>query len=66
MKGKDIGMRDKTLIRRLTSITDQIAATQRGPIGLRVSPDEEGKGLDMTEHGGIAYPDFEVSSYAQQ
>jgi Amt family ammonium transporter len=35
-------------------------------IGLRVSPGEEGEGLDMTEHGGIAYPDFEVSSYAQQ
>ena len=24
------------------------------------------EGLDITEHGGIAYPDFEVSSYAQQ
>ena len=35
-------------------------------IGLRVSPAEEGEGLDITEHGGIAYPDFEVSSYAQQ
>ena len=35
-------------------------------IGLRVSPEEEGEGLDMSEHGGIAYPDFEVSSYAQQ
>jgi Amt family ammonium transporter len=35
-------------------------------IGLRVSPEEEGEGLDITEHGGIAYPDFEVSSYAQQ
>lgn len=35
-------------------------------IGLRVSPAEEGEGLDMAEHGGIAYPDFEVSSYAQQ
>ena len=35
-------------------------------IGLRISPDEEGEGLDMSEHGGIAYPDFEVSSYAQQ
>lgn len=31
-------------------------------IGLRVSPAEEAEGLDMTEHGGIAYPDFEVSS----
>jgi ammonium transporter, Amt family len=35
-------------------------------IGLRVSPEEEAEGLDMSEHGGIAYPDFEVSSYAQQ
>jgi len=35
-------------------------------VGLRVSPEEEGEGLDITEHGGIAYPDFEVSSYAQQ
>jgi ammonium transporter, Amt family len=34
-------------------------------IGLRVSPQEEAEGLDMSEHGGIAYPDFEVSSYAQ-
>lgn len=39
-----------------------IAAT----IGLRVSPEEEADGLDFTEHGGNAYPDFEVSSYAQQ
>ena len=35
-------------------------------MGLRVSPEEEAIGLDMSEHGGIAYPDFEVSSYAQQ
>ncbi|MFC1579762.1 ammonium transporter [Thermodesulfobacteriota bacterium] len=34
--------------------------------GLRVSPEEEAEGLDMSEHGGIAYPDFEVSTYAQQ
>ena len=34
-------------------------------IGLRVSPEEEAEGLDFTEHGGNAYPDFEVSSYAQ-
>jgi Amt family ammonium transporter len=34
--------------------------------GLRISPEEEAEGLDMSEHGGIAYPDFEVSSYAQQ
>ena len=34
-------------------------------VGLRVSPEEEAEGLDFTEHGGNAYPDFEVSSYAQ-
>jgi Amt family ammonium transporter len=34
-------------------------------IGLRVSPEEEAEGLDFTEHGGNAYPDFEVSTYAQ-
>ncbi len=32
-------------------------------IGLRVSPEEEIEGLDHTEHGGIAYPDFGVSSH---
>ncbi len=32
-------------------------------IGLRVSPEEELEGLDYTEHGGNAYPDFEVLSY---
>ena len=34
-------------------------------MGLRVSPEEEPEGLDFTEHGGNAYPDFEVSAYAQ-
>lgn len=29
-------------------------------IGLRVTPDEEREGLDFTEHGGNAYPDFSV------
>ena len=33
-------------------------------IGLRVSPEEELEGLDYTEHGGNAYPDFEVLSYS--
>jgi len=32
-------------------------------IGLRISPEEELEGLDLTEHAGNAYPDFEVSSY---
>jgi len=35
-------------------------------IGLRVSPEEEAEGLDFSEHGGNAYPDFGVSAYAQQ
>jgi len=34
-------------------------------VGLRVSAEEEAEGLDFTEHGGTAYPDFEVSAYAQ-
>ncbi|MFW6373133.1 MAG: ammonium transporter [Thermodesulfobacteriota bacterium] len=33
-------------------------------IGLRVSPEEELEGLDYSEHGGNAYPDFEVLSYS--
>ncbi|MDD2388726.1 MAG: ammonium transporter [Desulfobacterales bacterium] len=32
-------------------------------IGLRVSAEEELEGLDVAEHGGHAYPDFEVSSH---
>ncbi len=32
-------------------------------IGLRVSPEEEIEGLDHTEHAGIAYPDFGVSTH---
>ncbi len=35
-------------------------------IGLRVSEQEEKEGLDFSEHGGVAYPDFEVSTYIQQ
>ena len=35
-------------------------------IGLRVSPEEERDGLDYSEHGGNAYPDFEVSSWVQK
>ena len=35
-------------------------------IGLRVSAEEEAKGLDLSEHGGNAYPDFEVSAYSQK
>jgi Amt family ammonium transporter len=33
-------------------------------IGLRVSAEEELEGLDHTEHGGIAYPDFGVSTHS--
>ncbi len=32
-------------------------------MGLRVSPEEEREGLDYTEHGGTAYPDFEILSH---
>ena len=32
-------------------------------VGLRVSPEEEMEGLDLAEHGGIAYPDFGVSTH---
>ncbi len=32
-------------------------------VGLRVSPEEELKGLDLVEHGGNAYPDFGVISH---
>ncbi len=32
-------------------------------IGLRVSPEEEMEGLDMVEHGGVAYPDFGIASH---
>ena len=35
-------------------------------IGLRVSPEEEREGLDFSEHGGSAYPDFETSSYVMK
>nr|WP_231714263.1 ammonium transporter [Desulfosarcina ovata] len=31
-------------------------------IGLRVSPEEEIEGLDYSEHGGVGYPDFGVST----
>lgn len=33
-------------------------------MGLRVSKEEELEGLDVVEHGGSAYPDFEVTSYS--
>jgi len=29
-------------------------------VGLRVTPEEELEGLDIGEHGNIAYPDFQV------
>jgi ammonium transporter, Amt family len=32
-------------------------------VGLRVSPEEEIEGLDVTEHGGEAYPDFGQSTH---
>ena len=35
-------------------------------MGLRVTPQEEAEGLDFGEHGGNAYPDFEISTYTQR
>ena len=32
-------------------------------MGLRVSKEEEIEGLDFSEHGGVAYPDFSVSTH---
>ncbi|MFZ1982822.1 MAG: ammonium transporter [Desulfatitalea sp.] len=32
-------------------------------VGLRVSAEEELEGLDMAEHGGVAYPDFGIASH---
>ncbi|MDA8137814.1 MAG: ammonium transporter [Desulfobacteraceae bacterium] len=32
-------------------------------VGLRVSPEEELEGLDLAEHGGVAYPDFAIASH---
>ncbi len=32
-------------------------------VGLRVTPEEELEGLDYVEHGGTAYPDFELISH---
>ena len=32
-------------------------------VGLRVSPEEELEGLDLVEHGGVAYPDFGLSTH---
>lgn len=32
-------------------------------MGLRVSPEEELEGLDICEHGGTGYPNFEVFNY---
>jgi ammonium transporter, Amt family len=32
-------------------------------IGLRVTPEEEMEGLDYAEHGGVAYPDFGISTH---
>jgi len=31
-------------------------------MGLRVSEEDEIRGLDVSEHGMVAYPDFEVPS----
>ena len=34
-------------------------------VGLRVSEQEEAEGLDLAEHAGSAYPDFQTSTYVQ-
>jgi Amt family ammonium transporter len=31
-------------------------------MGIRVSPEEELEGLDLGEHGNLAYPDFQTVS----
>ncbi len=31
----------------------------KGLVGLRVSAEEEADGLDLGEHGNVAYPDFQ-------
>jgi len=37
----------------------------KGLMGIRVSPDEEMEGLDISEHGLRAYPDFQVATAAR-
>ncbi|MFQ5882979.1 MAG: ammonium transporter [Candidatus Methylomirabilales bacterium] len=37
-------------------------AILKGLMGIRVSPDEEMDGLDLSEHGLRAYPDFQVTA----
>jgi Amt family ammonium transporter len=34
----------------------------KGVMGIRVSPEEELEGLDVGEHGNVAYPDFQLVS----
>lgn len=46
-----------------TVVTSLIAlALIKAAVGLRVSPEEEREGLDMSEHGVIAYGDFMIHS----
>ena len=40
-----------------------ILYTIKATIGLRVDPDEELKGLDLSEHGMDAYPDFRLNQH---
>lgn len=37
----------------------------RAIVGMRVSPQEEREGLDMGEHGNVAYPDFHPVEVAE-
>jgi Amt family ammonium transporter len=34
-------------------------------VGMRVSPQEELEGLDLGEHGNVAYPDFHPADTAE-
>ncbi|MFQ5741709.1 MAG: ammonium transporter, partial [Acidobacteriota bacterium] len=40
-------------------------AILKGLMGIRVSPEEEMDGLDISEHGLMAYPDFQIASGAR-
>lgn len=37
----------------------------KGLMGIRVSPEEEMEGLDINEHGLLAYPDFQIATAAR-
>ena len=54
-----------TFILRATSeVPRRLMHAKRKTVGLRVTPEEEMEGLDLSEHAGNAYPDFEVYAYS--